>query len=100
MQAFGSYTALGKKIDVEAAFDSQSTCHFDRLDPASLVERIAVCRGDLREDMHRTFAIRPPDQRLIGIDPPLIDIANRLNRHRDGNCELAVAAGAARPIDR
>ena len=95
----GRIDRIGQEIDRQArrgGKDSSPSRGFDRLHAALLIEAIAIGIAYLAKDAGGRFARRAAHQRFIGKHTVLLDIDDRLERHRDGQVECrAVAASLA-----
>ncbi|MDQ1229490.1 hypothetical protein QE379_000916 [Sphingomonas sp. SORGH_AS 879] len=82
---------IGQEVDRQprvTPHDPRRHRGLDRLDPARLVEGIAIGLGHLRQNAVCALSLQPPDQRLIGEGQTGGRIHDRLKRHRERDIEI------------
>ena len=98
-----AYAGLGLVDGVRQEVDRQARAVFrklkggrelDRLDPALLVEGIAIRLVHGRQDRVRALSVRPTDQGFVGENLPGRDVDYGLERHRKGLGEAGTIAAS------
>ncbi len=92
MQFSGSYTAFGRKL-IDSLV-SELRRQANRLDPAELIEAVAIVVVDLAENGAGAGPVDAANQRFLGKDVARVEVDDGLKRHR----EIEVEGGAARAI--